>query len=42
MTGGTSMIRQSSLFQTGPPLPTFRDLKEDEETRIDFDVSLSD
>jgi hypothetical protein len=30
------------MFQTGPALPTFRDIKDEEETRIDIDVSLTE
>lgn len=37
-----NMVRQGSLFQSGPALPTFRDIKDDEETRIDFDVSQTE
>ena len=37
-----SMGRQGSMFQSGPALPTFRDIKDEEETRIDIDVSLTE
>ena len=37
-----NMVRQGSIFQNGPALPTFRDIKDDEETRIDIDVSLKE
>ena len=30
------------MFQTGPALPTFRDIKDEEETRIDIDGSLTE